>query len=327
MLFHLIASISIFYFVGSKYWGVRVSFPQSKQKPGWRYEIFRSASVVFAGYCGYGSAANSIVYIGSTLCVFLLFESEKDAGLFLNSLIEKCGEFDIPFTIDSAIEEISTTVKPARLLLSDYKNDSGSPPQRKKSQSLSSSVSGSFPFAFELKKVQKMLEKPDLEDILAMKSLYKMHIASAALYPRYNKHPDNFIYASHFIHQFFDGLYLPDMKPSIRISCGEEDTRNQMVMEGMTCTWVKILCRDEITARVVMSRLKVGSYQDTDTPLLLHTYVYVEDLRLFKKFSALKALEYDNKWGLGIGADIDEVDIISEDAESDESYMDADGEV
>lgn len=302
---------------GLRYWGVQVIFPESKRKPGWRYEVVRLASILFSGYYGNGSAENSIAYEGFDLHVHLLFESEREARQFLNSLNERSTEFDIPLKSDARIEEIFTTRKPTGVLLADYKNDSGSPAQKKKIGSVSSYLSGIIPFFnFDAEKVQKMLEKPDLEDIVLVKSLYRMHIAGAAAHPKYSRNPDNFIFASHLLHQLFDGLNLPDSKPTIRISFEKEDDRSHLAIKDMKCVWVKILCKDEMTSRFVISRLKIGSYQDTDAALLHHTYMYVFNVRQFKKFLSFKALEYDNKWGLGVGEDF-----IETDASDDEEYV------
>ena len=84
----------------------------------------------------------------------------------------------------------------------------------------------------------------------------------------------------------------------------------------MTCVWVKILCKDEVTSRTVISRLKEGSHQDSDIALLHHTFIYAYNVRDFRKFLSYKALEYDNKGGLGVGDDI-----IESDASDDEEYV------
>lgn len=96
----------------------------------------------------------------------------------------------------------------------------------------------------------------------------------------------------------------------MRITFDKVDTRDSWQVEGMTLVWLNILRRDEVTSRVVISRLKEGSYQDSSNILLHHTFLYVFDLRIFKKCLTLKALELDNKLGLGIGEDIDMADIV-----------------
>lgn len=116
---------------GLKYWGVRVMFPNSKQRPGWKYEIFRLASATIIGYYGNGTAENSITYTGLDLHVHLWFSSEEKACLFLGSLEDRCTYFDIPMSPIGDIEEISSTAKPARVRISHYTNESGSPPQRR----------------------------------------------------------------------------------------------------------------------------------------------------------------------------------------------------
>ena len=300
---------------------MRVVFPDSKLKPGWRYEIFRLASHSFVGYYGSGTAGNSITYIGLDLHVHVWFSSEENACLFLSSLEDACAAFVIQMNHIGDIEEVSTTVKPARVKTADYKNDSGSPPHKQGLRSESSSTSGVILVnEIEPTKVLKTFERLDLDDIVAFQTFYRLHIASKASFPKYKNDPDNFIYASHLFHQLFDGLNLPEGKPRIRISFDRKDDRGLPAVEGMTCVWVDVLCINKDTSRLVISRLKEGSHEDAENPLLHHTYMYVFDVRQFTKFAAIKALEYNNKWNLGV--EIVESHLGLDDVDSNESSMD-----
>lgn len=77
----------------------------------------------------------------------------------------------------------------------------------------------------------------------------------------------------------------------------------------MECVWVKIRCRDEDTSLAVIRRLKEGSRRDAENSRLHYAFIYAFDLHDLKKFLGLKALDYDNKWGEGMGSDIDEAEI------------------
>ena len=306
---------------GLKYWGVRVVFPDSKLKPGWRYEIFRLASHSFVGYYGSGTAGNSIRYIGRDLHVHLWFSSEENACLFLSSLEDMCTAFVIPMNHVGDIEEVFTTVKPARVRTVDYRNDTGSPQHNLGPHSEGSDVSGVIPLnEIDPGKVVKMFERLDLDDITAVESVCRMHIASSSSHPNYESDPDNIVYGSHLFRQLFDGIDMPDMKPLIRISFDREDDGGLPAVEGMTCVWVNVLCKDENISRFFKGRLKEGSHEDAENPLLHHTYLYVFDVRQFQKFIAIKALEYDNKWNLDV--EIVESDLGLDDDDNHEFAMD-----
>ena len=92
------------------------------QRPVWRCEIFQLASTTVIGFYGNGAAESR----------------------FLSSLEDMCTYFEIPMNLVGDIEEIPSTVKPARVSLSHCTNDSGSPPQVKRIRSLGSSFGNHF---------------------------------------------------------------------------------------------------------------------------------------------------------------------------------------
>jgi hypothetical protein len=51
-----------------------------------------------------------------------------EAGRFLNSLVERCNDLDIPFNVQGNIEDIVISENPKMVLISDYNHEgSGSP--------------------------------------------------------------------------------------------------------------------------------------------------------------------------------------------------------
>ena len=231
-----------------------------------------------------------------------------------------CTAFVIPMNHVGDIEEVSTTVKPARVETADYENDTGSPPLYLGPRSEGSDVSGVIPLnEIDPGKVVKMFERLEVGDISAVGSVCRMHIASSSSHPNYESDPDNIVYGSHLFRQLFDGIDMPDTKPLIRISFDREDDGGLPAVEGMTYVWVNVLCKDEKISRFVVSRLKEGSHEDAENPLLHHTYLYVSNVHQFEKYFAIK-LEYDNKWDLDV--EIVESDLGLDDDDNYEFAMD-----
>ena len=186
--------------LGQTYFRLRAVIRDGRRYSGWRKRIYQVAQDHQAYYDFQKEI--SIGYEGSSddLIISLLFKAESNALGLLGGLAvlqtQNSSRGGIQFNETFQVFQESYAARP--ILISHYKTEKSTSPDNSRADSVSVTTSYLDP-KFQLRSFQ------DLSRMVKHEPLFSCHIASKALYPEYERDPNNIIYLNCLLHSFFDG--------------------------------------------------------------------------------------------------------------------------
>nr|AAY43407.1 CRN-like CRN13 [Phytophthora infestans] len=266
-------------------WLVRGSVANALSTKGVRCRLYRLAGT----YLGYydptrrtGDKNTALWYEDNTLCINVLFKTEENALRFDNSLQEE------PVTLGSPLngQEVTTSVahvgglptKLKRIYFVHYDpQDPESPQDTISSISLSTSVTvlDTLTDEFQFQRIEHEMYflpygKAESCHLVSKKKCTDRDFKRE--FAKYDRDANNRLALSREMHGFYDGLSME--VPIVNMFPGCVDATRSVNNRYKVEVFVKVLdaqCKDR-----VFSRLKEGAEQ-TDDPLMMKTFVYVEN--------------------------------------------------
>nr|AOW41675.1 putative CRN13-like protein [Lagenidium giganteum] len=283
-------------------WLVRGSIVNALSTKGVRCRLYRLAGT----YLGYydparrtGDKDSALWYEDKTLCIHILFETKENALRFDNALQEE------PVTLGSPLngQEVTTSVAQVEGVQTELKRiylihydpqESESPQDTMSSISLTSSVSildaSTDEFRYQrIEHERYFLPYGNAESChLVSRKQSRDHKREFA---KYDRDTNNRLALSREMDGFYDGLSYD--VPIVNMIPGSVEQNRSIGNRYKVEVFVKVLdaqCKDR-----VFSRLKEGATQ-TDDPLVMKTFVHVEDPETFCFCMRWKHDDNDECW-------------------------------
>ncbi|KAL3662903.1 hypothetical protein V7S43_011851 [Phytophthora oleae] len=271
----------------TKLWLVSGSIENVLNTKGIRCRVYRLAGLRLGCYDPAHRTQDKDVafwYEDKTLCIHILFKTEEAAWLFENDLREGPLTLGSPFygqtviTRVTQVKAVSTELQ--RVLYTDYDpQESDSPQNSMSSISLTTSVSNLDSSTDEFRYQRIEHEK----FFLPYGKAESCHLVSRKQtrdhkreFAKYDRDPNNRLALSREMHGYYDGLSVE--VPIVNMLPGSVEENRSIGNRHKVEVFVQVIdaqCTDR-----VFSRLKDGSTK-TDDPLVMKTFVHVEDPETF----------------------------------------------
>jgi hypothetical protein len=263
------------------YFKVQASILDSKKSKGYRSSIYRCAQHCLA-YFSLEGERRSIYYDegSSDLSINLLFASREKAELFQNELLNFAylhPHFGEKLRLDKAITDVEVLSQPERIFHRDYiSSDNDESPEMSlndilQNPSVSAVTIGNSAFNLQALEEERIVRQFDSK-------WYKCHFISATN-KKYNKNPNNIMYASHSFHQLFDGLNTTQgvgvLVKFFTFGDEEDVLVSESTYEKRRKVIVTILFRDKDIATSYGPILKIGTKKIDDYSYL--SFLYAKD--------------------------------------------------
>jgi len=257
-------------------------------------------------------STDGVTYDADNLKVKLVFEDKRDCQDFQSTVREiplhyrkrsrNLPEDDLMIT-DSVTEvkvQKSLISSLKRVFYNDYEPISDDPNRSALCDTASDFTDRSYVSdVFVTDEVRLRLVDAETSAFMFLKKPEKCHLKSQSEFKETKNDPNNIVYLSRTLHEYFDGISQVDGVPAFTISYVSHDPQViSRVCDGCTSlcvyeTTVSVLFRTELIKTVLSPYFK--DHKDVTTKCI-EFCLYFEEPEAFKEYAAFKASETRAKW-------------------------------
>jgi hypothetical protein len=310
---HILLAEGFDSFTDKEYLLVKARIENAKNMQGIRAAAYKSAEEHLARY--FGSKETSFYYDEDCLMISVLFLSTDRAQAelfqtslnhwhFRNFLVGLHGKVQVEkriqvLQLSEIPQDPSAPATPQRVFFQEYDGADSESPMQTLEDFMGSHASSSTDVLLQDNDLVKF-QSLESQDCFQVCEAYRMHIKDKAeSSPDLRKNPNNLLAGSWTpFHQLFDGLGTCDQVPKLAIRFERVHPEQIVVSETRKRQRVDVALefQSEQVEKLVAPRLKDGSEKNKLKDLEWLSFVYVEDVDIFKKCLDWKYKKTKKEW-------------------------------